>query len=182
MNKDEILAEIKANKDEMDVLRKQLSEKVHANFHKMAKKLFNEYPELTSFGWTQYTPYFNDGEACQFNSHHTDPFINGFDSYSSSHGDVWGYFDNGQDGDEPINIYGEDYKYYNRKRIYGDLPGGGRGEIDNPNYNPRFGEIDEAVKSFLNVFDESDYEDLFGDHVSVIVTADWIETQEIEHD
>jgi hypothetical protein len=27
---------------------------------------FEEFPELKGFGWTQYTPYFNDGEPCEF--------------------------------------------------------------------------------------------------------------------
>lgn len=30
------------------------------------KELFARYPKLQSFEWTQYTPYFNDGEACIF--------------------------------------------------------------------------------------------------------------------
>lgn len=39
-----------------------------------AKAIFEEYPKLTGFRWTQYTPYFNDGEACEF-SVNTDPCI-----------------------------------------------------------------------------------------------------------
>ena len=30
------------------------------------KDLFDKYPEVTSVVWTQYTPYFNDGDACTF--------------------------------------------------------------------------------------------------------------------
>lgn len=28
--------------------------------------IFNDYTDLESFCWTQYTPYFNDGEPCEF--------------------------------------------------------------------------------------------------------------------
>jgi hypothetical protein len=30
------------------------------------KSFFAEYPSVKAVGWTQYTPYFNDGEACNF--------------------------------------------------------------------------------------------------------------------
>lgn len=33
-----------------------------------AKKIFEKYPELDNFAWTQYTCYFNDGEACYFSA------------------------------------------------------------------------------------------------------------------
>lgn len=181
MNKETILEEIKKGKDEIRNLQEQMRNKIKANFHELAKTVFNEYPELKSFGWTQYTPYFNDGEECVFSSNHDDPFINGFDSWTSSDepGDCWGYFDNGQD-EGAENIYGKNREY--KEKIYGELPDGGRCEIDNPDYNPRNGEIVKSVKDFLNVFDEQDYKDMFGDHVSVIVTPDWVESQELEHD
>lgn len=43
--------------------------------------LFDEYPQLESFGWRQFAPYFNDGEPCNFGAH-TDAdslVINGVD-------------------------------------------------------------------------------------------------------
>lgn len=30
------------------------------------KRFFEEYPHVKALGWTQYTPYFNDGDACVF--------------------------------------------------------------------------------------------------------------------
>jgi len=32
----------------------------------VARGVFEKYPSLESFGWTQYTPYFNDGDVCTF--------------------------------------------------------------------------------------------------------------------
>lgn len=54
--------------------------------------LFTRYPDLQELYWTQYTPYFNDGDECIFSVH--DLYVNGWES--------WGYqdrdeFDNGQD-------------------------------------------------------------------------------------
>ena len=46
-------------------------------FTEAAKQLFNKWPQLTNFSWRQYTPYFNDGDACVFSVNHYDPVING---------------------------------------------------------------------------------------------------------
>jgi hypothetical protein len=48
------------------------------------KEIFDSYPTLQSIGWRQYTPYFCDGDPCEF-SVHADAealFINGRSSYS----------------------------------------------------------------------------------------------------
>jgi len=46
------------------------------------KPLFDKYPELESFSWTQYTPYFNDGDSCDFGVVGIDQ-INGWEEYDS---------------------------------------------------------------------------------------------------
>lgn len=38
-------------------------------------KLFEKYKKLEAISWTQYTPYFNDGDSCEFRSRHHDPYI-----------------------------------------------------------------------------------------------------------
>lgn len=48
-------------------------------FHAGARALFEKHPALESFGWTQYTPYFNDGDVCKFRVNSYDPTINGLD-------------------------------------------------------------------------------------------------------
>ncbi|NTF18061.1 hypothetical protein G6L37_06560 [Agrobacterium rubi] len=34
-----------------------------------AKEFFERNPEAYGFGWVQYAPYFNDGDACEFSAH-----------------------------------------------------------------------------------------------------------------
>lgn len=53
--------------------------------HEYFKPLFEKYPDLESFSWTQYTPYFNDGDSCTFGTHDIDQ-VNGHEEYS----DEWG--------------------------------------------------------------------------------------------
>jgi len=33
------------------------------------KRVFEEWPEVEGIRWTQYTPYFNDGDPCRFSVH-----------------------------------------------------------------------------------------------------------------
>jgi len=53
--------------DEFKRLKKELSDKLKTNFKKITKELFEEYPDLKYITWQQYAPYFNDGDACEFN-------------------------------------------------------------------------------------------------------------------
>ena len=41
--------------------------------------IFEEYPQLDTISWTQYTPYFNDGDVCEFGCGAGEPDINGED-------------------------------------------------------------------------------------------------------
>lgn len=40
-----------------------------------AKDVFAAHPQVKRLSWTQYTPYFNDGEPCEFDVH--DVYANG---------------------------------------------------------------------------------------------------------
>lgn len=75
---------------------KELTEKlskVHAEIQKLGKEafvevykpLFEKHSNVESIRWTQYTPYFNDGESCEFG-------VNDIELYSSKDGkyhDAW---------------------------------------------------------------------------------------------
>lgn len=51
------------------------------------KEMFDTYPELESYKWAQYTPYFNDGDECKFGVDCDYPSINGIDWWQSSMGE-----------------------------------------------------------------------------------------------
>lgn len=46
--------------------QKELAEKSREVFKEVSQELFETYKKLESFSWTQYTPYFNDGDECIF--------------------------------------------------------------------------------------------------------------------
>ena len=51
----------------------KLNSEIKASFkdamREEAETIFKKYPDLESFAWTQYTPYFNDGDPCEFTIH-----------------------------------------------------------------------------------------------------------------
>ena len=66
---------IKKLKDKMLVESKQV-------FKDASAAIFEKYPQIESFSWTQYTPYFADGDECIFGVN-SDPSINGKDEYEN---------------------------------------------------------------------------------------------------
>jgi len=53
-------------RDQRNALSKQIHEQGKELFNESARGLFAKHPKLESFSWTQYTPYFNDGDSCTF--------------------------------------------------------------------------------------------------------------------
>lgn len=160
----ELFAQIAKGKEEISKIKTELKEKLRNNFHGLTKELFQTFPELKSIGWKQYTPYFNDGETCEFRSMHDYPTINGNDeNYGES---------KQEDGVLDIVTLGSETIW---KR--------GEGNVTNPDYNPYYKEIVDTVKEFLNQFDDEDMEDLFGNHVSIHITENGVEVVEYnDHD
>jgi hypothetical protein len=159
-----LFEQIAKGKEEIKKIKSELKEKLRDNFHGLTKELFNSYPELKSIGWRQYTPYFNDGEACEFRSAHDYPTINGNDENYGKSEQPEGVLDIVKLGSE--EIYDENWKI-----------------IANPDYNSYYSEIVKTVKEFLNQFDDEDMKDLFGDHVTVHITSNGVDVQDYEdHD
>lgn len=61
---------IKAAREEAQRLARQA-------FTDESAKLFAAHPDLQSFAWRQYTPYFNDGDECRFGVRCDEPDVNG---------------------------------------------------------------------------------------------------------
>ena len=50
----------------MAEMQKELFEVGRQLFEEGSRDIFVKYPEVADFSWTQYTPYFNDGDECVF--------------------------------------------------------------------------------------------------------------------
>lgn len=85
--------------EELKVLKKAYDDKLRkegeAAVKEAFKDLFEKFPELELIWWTQYTPYFNDGDVCTFRvnefysvfSDPTDP--EGETDYNDDYNDTW---------------------------------------------------------------------------------------------
>lgn len=118
------------------------------------KKVFANHPELKVMTWTQYTPYFNDGDTCTFdvNSAH----VSNYESVSP-----WGEWDD-EEEDEPDDFFVIDLGYGREANRY-----------------PVLKELNKFMQSQLG---NDVLEFAFGDHVQVKVTATGIDVSEYDHD
>lgn len=174
-----------ALKKERDALSEQIREQARDIFAGGAKEIFEKYGDKVGrFGWTQYTPYFNDGDPCVFS-------VN--DLFIHSHADM-------QDPDFEGNNYYESseefYGYSEKSTIHKTLwrrerdghvsadPWRKEGyvEFENPNYDPKYGDAFTDINVLRNLMDEDTLQTIFGDHCVVIASADGVEVEEYSHD
>lgn len=147
---DEFVAQQKALQEQQEALANQAREVIVGGF----KAIFDEYPQLTSVRWTQYTPYFNDGDECVFSAN-TDYFK--MNVVIDEDGD-----DDGEGSEE-----WEDFDYQSDSYT---------GEHSNMN------EPYKKTKSFLSNFSEANLKAAFGDHCEVVITKDGVDIEGYDHD
>ena len=84
MSKLEKFSDVFKKRDEIAAtvrkLREELSDWGKKALEEALEEIFAEHPSLQYVSWTQYTPYFNDGEVCRFRSNHDWPDVN-YDDY-----------------------------------------------------------------------------------------------------
>ena len=154
------LEDFKVIKDRYDAIvaeyKKNMQDFGKDLFSQTAKNVFEKNPNLKSFGWTQYTPYFNDGGVCEFNVYYEyNMYINNkdIDVYDPDH---WL---------KPNYPYAPNFKDY---------------EFDTMQ------ELISAVKDVLNVlelFSKDDLEIMFGDHAEITAYNNGqISVEKYDHD
>lgn len=171
MNTQEVYEDIKKGKEEIAKLKEEMRGKIKASFHKlMVVEIFDKYPEIITVGWEQYTPYFNDGEECTFDSNVDYCHINGKDEYGDGR---WGHSIT-EEEENAVNVMGKSRTetWSSKESKY----------VPNPDYDKKYVTMVKAVKDFLDTFDNDDYRDMFGDHMSIVVTKDGVEAEYFEHD
>jgi hypothetical protein len=134
-------------------LKKAIAEKGEGFLKKIFNDVFDKYPEVKALGWTQYTPYFNDGDTCTFSVH---------DIYGAPIDDV-------------EKLSGLEYGFL--EEVDDD---GGQGDMTFSSYDHQG--IKELEKALHSSAGEEVLKVIFGDHVKIIVTRAGIEAEEYTHD
>lgn len=154
------LEDFKVMKDRYDAIvleyKKNIGEFGKDLFSQTAKNVFEKNPNLKSFGWTQYTPYFNDGDVCEFNVHYEyDMFINNDNLY------VY----------DPDHWLDPNYNYAPNFKDYG---------FDTMQ---ELVSVVKDVHNVLDLFSRDDLEIMFGDHAQITVYNDGqISVDNYDHD
>jgi hypothetical protein len=152
--RNELIKQIENLKKQLEVIVRQELEDAITSFVRKHASIVH------AVTWTQYTPWFNDGEACEF-----------------SLGEVYLRFVGAEDDDNYLPDQseidwliqrGEDPKKIESKQAL----------ANNIELHSDF----DSILSYLNNTPEYLLNDLFGDHVQVIVNKDGIKTESYEHD
>lgn len=137
-------------------VRKEMQEHGKTALKEAFKTFFDENPTCEAVRWRQYTPYFNDGEACTFSIREAYVRMEGIN------------LDNGDYNDSFDNYS----SYYADKGEYDDLS-----QEQIAAWRKAGDEADELVGCDKDLFQMT-----FGDHVKVTATRDGFEIDEYDHD
>jgi len=152
--------------NEMRIKMKQMKKEYEEVIQKFGKEMFNfetkerfeNNPKLTSFAWSQYTPYFNDGDECTFRVRRDYCLTlnrtgESLDRYEV---DYW---------KDPEYEYTPDPKDYNCDSI------------------DELISIVEGIDKVLDLFEDDDLSLMFGDHAEITVFRDGrIDIDSYDHD
>jgi len=183
-----LLAEYRALVEKKRQLANEIKKDAQSILAEGAKALFEEHPVVGSFGWVQYTPSFNDGEPCEFTKGET--FI--FSARELEEGDPDEDHKDYEEGGADFSPYSD--RNYETKRLdktlYRDPDDGalyiwgedrGWEVVENPNYDPVYGDAKQAVDAFVDLFDEDLLKSMFGAYgTKITVTREGVDVTEYD--
>lgn len=183
-----IITKIKAELAAFEEKKQAFIIELRKEFPTMFSDIFTTAPKLKSVSWTQYTPYFNDGDTCEFSAHVSDLDINGRSEYD----------DDDEDDIDCISIRPTIYKKLQTEedvRINKELAEkikytwyisrgiGEEGLTYNPKYDADAHRASSEISEVLSTIPEDFLKDLFGDHTRVTIYADGsLNTEYYAHD
>jgi hypothetical protein len=160
----EMLEQIKSKIQEINKQKEELVAQLRTDFAPALKPLFEKSDgEITSLGWVQYTPYFNDGDECIFSVNTDLDYgirVNGEQLDDSE------FFENSTYGLQKYLKKDGSYESWIEKYPEDTLnPETMEKELKNYSILLEFEELLESIDSKF-------FKDLFGDHVEVIINSD----------
>lgn len=153
-------------------LQRKFQDQAQGLFKEITKEFFEKNPGITGVVWTQYTPYFNDGDTCEFSV--GDPtFTNApVDELNEVR---WGEYEGETEGVwacENVGYVLESDRPYYTETANAIRAAGGVDPVSCTLFGKAIGSSEmEAVM-----------EAMFGDHVKVIATRDGFDVEEYDHD
>ena len=154
-------------KSKMAEAKKQIEKIAKDAFKDMTTEFFEDHPEIVSFGWTQYTPFWNDGDTCTFSANTEYPIV----TFTAKDGKTLRYDENMGELTEvgtAVRDEEEDIEYSEDD------------EIEMEPYDDEISKYAKAVSNFLSNFGDDDLLTMFDDHQKITVTRKKVQTEEYE--
>ena len=165
---DNIEKEIQALNKERQDLQTRYQTKMQDHLKSLTKAFFQDNPQVTAFVWTQYTPYFNDGDECTFSRGEISVTNCPLDEIDDVRYDEY--------GGETENVFVSNFSdWFMKSDYYKDE----RQKIIDSGVDIKA--VQQFVK-LLNSIDEDVYLETFGNHVRVVATAQGFDVEEYDHD
>lgn len=146
-------ANMSATQEKILELQEQMKQTIEKEFNNSIKEIFRLVPRLKCFAWNQYSPYFNDGDECVFSVKQVNA-LSFVPEYASYSYEI-----------EDENDF-----------IIGEYDGANEEFLSNEERN--------AIQEVIEFIESNDdlMENLYGNHVSVILTVDGAKVEHFEHD
>lgn len=157
--------------EEQRALKAKFQTEAQAMFKDTMKEFFDKNPGITALKWTQYTPYFNDGDPCEFRVN--DVYYTNAPADELENVNDWGEYE----GEDESVWVASNIKHTLSSKYYEEeaakiLAAGG---VDEDSCNL----IDKMISSSEM---EEIMEEMFGDHVQVTATREGFDITEHSHD
>lgn len=157
-----LFEQINDKKAELDRMIQEFGEQAIKEY---LREFWEKNPTIKSIKWQQYTPYFNDGDACEFSVYEVGGFIEGLSEpddgdYEDGHLDSWSIM----------------YKYWDKiSTMDRDIREDWITE-KHPEY--------AALKKLNEIWSNNEIAllSVFGDHVQITADRDKIQVEEHSHD
>ena len=170
--------------NDYEAARAEFKTKAQSAMKASFKEVFDLFPEITTIRWTQYTPYFNDGDTCEFSVH--EPVVTNltgedlddvtaYGEYDGPRDDVYtGYGDPGRDAEFfcTSSVSGTHYRTLELRApaAFDTKPAGAVEKLTQLLVQLQSGALEDLMK------------DTFGDHVTVTATRNGFDIDEYDHD
>lgn len=181
----ELYKEADQLQQEIEDLKSRYQETMKQKFNEITKSFFEECPEVKALVWSQYTPYFNDGDVCVFGINDIYPVVGNFDPNELL--DPYEYeYGEDEEGGRVTLMHGPDlekqrawYAGNAAKYDWGVELGEAleEQEAKYPGYFEKIGRMVALINS-----NEELMETMFGDHAAVYLMKDRVIVEEYSHD
>jgi hypothetical protein len=169
----------KALEAEFNKLHAQFKAEAESILKETFKYVFDKNPNVTAIVWSQYTPYFNDGDSCLFSVNDIH-FTNVKDLDNISNGG-WPELDMDTDDEDYEDTFMIDnVKYYHNPSNHRDS--GDEELVAVLKANLDVDSCSELVSMMSSSLMEDVAQSLFGDHVMVVATREGFDIRDIDHE